>query len=28
MVLVSGFLNNMVSMVTGRYVIEEERHEA
>jgi thiosulfate reductase cytochrome b subunit len=28
MVLVSGFLNNMVSMITGRYVIEEERHEA
>jgi thiosulfate reductase cytochrome b subunit len=28
MVLVSGFLNNMISMITGRYAIEEERHEA
>jgi len=28
MVLISGFLNNMVSMITGRYAIEEERHEA
>ncbi len=28
MVLVSGFFNNMISMVTGRYAIEEERHEA
>lgn len=28
MVLISGFLNNMVSMITGRYVIEEDRHEA
>jgi thiosulfate reductase cytochrome b subunit len=28
MVLVSGFLNNMVSMITGRYAIEDERHEA
>jgi thiosulfate reductase cytochrome b subunit len=27
MVLVSGFLNNMISMITGRYAIEEERHE-
>jgi thiosulfate reductase cytochrome b subunit len=28
MVLVSGFFNNMVSMITGRYAIEEDRHEA
>jgi len=28
MVLISGFLNNMVSMITGRYAIEEKRHEA
>ena len=28
MVLVSGFFNNMISMITGRYAIEEERHEA
>ena len=28
MVLVSGVVNNMVSMITGRYKIEEERHEA
>ncbi len=28
MVLVSGFLNNMNSMITGRYAIEEDRHEA
>ena len=28
MVLISGFLNNMISMVTGRYAIEEDRHEA
>ena len=28
MVLVSGFLNNMISMITGRYAIEEDRHEA
>jgi thiosulfate reductase cytochrome b subunit len=28
MVLVSGFLNNMVSMITGRYAIEEDRHGA
>ena len=28
MVLVSGVVNNMVSMITGRYRIEEERHEA
>jgi thiosulfate reductase cytochrome b subunit len=28
MVLISGFLNNMISMITGRYAIEEERHEA
>jgi thiosulfate reductase cytochrome b subunit len=28
MVLLSGFLNNMISMITGRYAIEEERHEA
>jgi thiosulfate reductase cytochrome b subunit len=28
MVLISGFLNNMVSMITGRYAIEEDRHEA
>jgi len=27
MVLVSGFLNNMISMITGRYRIEEEIHE-
>jgi thiosulfate reductase cytochrome b subunit len=27
MVLISGFLNNMVSMITGRYAIEEDRHE-
>jgi thiosulfate reductase cytochrome b subunit len=27
MVLVSGVLNNMISMITGRYTIEEERHE-
>jgi thiosulfate reductase cytochrome b subunit len=27
MVLVSGFINNMHSMITGRYAIEEERHE-
>ena len=26
MVLVSGFLNNMISMITGRYTIEEETH--
>jgi thiosulfate reductase cytochrome b subunit len=28
MVLVSGFLNNMMSMITGRYAIEENRHDA
>jgi thiosulfate reductase cytochrome b subunit len=28
MVLISGVVNNMVSMITGRYKIEEERHEA
>ena len=28
MVLVSGFLNNMNLMITGRYAIEEDRHEA
>lgn len=28
MVLISGFLNNMISMITGRYAIEEGRHEA
>jgi thiosulfate reductase cytochrome b subunit len=28
MVLISGLLNNMISMITGRYAIEEERHEA
>jgi thiosulfate reductase cytochrome b subunit len=28
MVLVSGVVNNMTSMITGRYAIEEERHEA
>jgi thiosulfate reductase cytochrome b subunit len=28
MVLISGFLNNMISMITGHYAIEEERHEA
>jgi thiosulfate reductase cytochrome b subunit len=28
MVLVSGVFNNMRSMITGRYAIEEERHEA
>jgi len=28
MVLVSGVVNNMISMITGRYKIEEERHEA
>lgn len=28
MVLISGFLNNMVSMITGRYAIEEDRHGA
>jgi thiosulfate reductase cytochrome b subunit len=28
MVLVSGVVNNMRSMITGRYAIEEERHEA
>jgi thiosulfate reductase cytochrome b subunit len=28
MVLVSGFLNNMISMITGRYAIEEDRREA
>ena len=28
MVLVSGFLNNMISMITGRYKIGENRHEA
>jgi hypothetical protein len=27
-VLISGFLNNMISMITGRYAIEEDRHEA
>jgi thiosulfate reductase cytochrome b subunit len=27
MVLISGFLNNMVSMITGRFVIEEHRDE-
>ena len=27
MVLISGFLNNMTSMITGRYAIEEKRHE-
>jgi thiosulfate reductase cytochrome b subunit len=27
MVLISGFLNNMMSMITGRYRIEEEIHE-
>jgi len=26
MVVVSGFLNNMISMITGRYKIEEETH--
>ncbi|WP_158812634.1 cytochrome b/b6 domain-containing protein [Methylocapsa sp. S129] len=28
MVLISGFLNNMISMITGRYAIEEGRREA
>jgi thiosulfate reductase cytochrome b subunit len=28
MVLVSGLANNMISMITGRYRIEEESHEA
>ena len=28
MVLVSGVVNNIISMITGRYAIEEERHEA
>ena len=28
MVVLSGFANNMVSMITGRYRIEEEGHEA
>jgi len=28
MVLVSGVVNNMISMITGRYAIEEESHEA
>jgi thiosulfate reductase cytochrome b subunit len=28
MVLISGFLNNMISMITGRYAIGEERHDA
>ena len=28
MVVLSGFANNVVSMVTGRYRIEEEDHEA
>lgn len=28
MVFVSGFLNNMISMITGRYAIGEERYEA
>jgi thiosulfate reductase cytochrome b subunit len=28
MVVVSGVLNNMRSMITGRYVIEEDRHDA
>jgi thiosulfate reductase cytochrome b subunit len=28
MVLISGVVNNMISMITGRYAIEEERHEA
>jgi thiosulfate reductase cytochrome b subunit len=28
MVLISGFLNNMISMITGRYAIEEDRREA
>jgi thiosulfate reductase cytochrome b subunit len=28
MVLISGFLNNMASMITGRYAIEENRDEA
>ena len=28
MVLISGFLNNMISMITGRYAIEEDRHDA
>jgi thiosulfate reductase cytochrome b subunit len=28
MVLISGFLNNMISMITGRYAIEEDRHES
>ena len=28
MVLISGFLNNMISMITGRYAIEEDHHEA
>ncbi len=27
MVRLSGFLNNMTSMITGRYAIEEKRHE-
>ena len=26
MVLISGFLNNMISIITGRYKIEEETH--
>jgi thiosulfate reductase cytochrome b subunit len=28
MVVVSGFLDNIVSMITGRYTVEEDRHEA
>jgi thiosulfate reductase cytochrome b subunit len=28
MVLISGVVNNLISMITGRYAIEEERHEA
>jgi thiosulfate reductase cytochrome b subunit len=28
MVLISGFLNNMISMITGHYAIKEDRHEA
>jgi thiosulfate reductase cytochrome b subunit len=28
MVLISGVLNNMMSMITGRYAIEEERHDS
>jgi thiosulfate reductase cytochrome b subunit len=28
MVLISGVLNNMISMITGRYAIGEDRREA